>query len=116
MTLKECYAEFDGDYVGVIERLQREAMVTRFVKMFSEENLCVELCGAVEAGDVERAFCIAHTLKGNCLNLGFTCLLKAAEAMTEALRGGRLEEARQILGVLTKEYQRTVDAIRKLVP
>lgn len=114
MTLKEFYTAVDGDYGGVTARLQKEALVARFVKMFLKDDLCTKLCRAMERGEVKEAFQLAHTLKGNCLNLGLTRLLKTAEAVTEPLRAENSAEAMLYLDALVKEYQRTAEAINQL--
>lgn len=114
MTLQECYAMLNGDYTGVIERLKKEAMVIHFLKTFIEEDLCVKLGNAIAAGNAEAAFRAAHSLKGNCMSLGFTQLQKLAEDITERLRNGCLDKASDLLEPLAKEYERTVNIVRQL--
>ena len=59
--------------------------------MFIQEDSLAQLQRALAAGDGPAAFRAAHSLKGNCMSLGFTRLQKAAEAIAEPLRVNRLE-------------------------
>ena len=114
MTLKECYAAIGGDYNGVIKRLQKEDMVASFLKMFLKENFCEKLSNAIAAGEGNAAFCVVHTLKGNCMNLGFTKMQEISSGAANLLREGKIEEARPLLEDLMKEYRRTVETISRL--
>ena len=82
--------------------------------MFIQEDSLAQLQRALAAGDGPAAFRAAHSLKGNCMSLGFTRLQKAAEAIAEPLRVNRLEKALPLLAPLEEEYGRTVRTIREL--
>lgn len=116
MTLKECYEVMHGDYEGVTGRLVSESLVRKFVLKFLNDPSFGELCSAVESGDGETAFRASHTLKGICLNLGFTDLYKASSALTEKLRGNNVldEESKTLFEHVHEEYDRTIRAIKGL--
>ena len=76
MTIKECYEKVGSDYDGVLKRLGSEALVKRFAVKFLNDPSFQELTDGLAAQDGEKAFRAAHTLKGVCLNLGFTELYK----------------------------------------
>lgn len=114
MTLQACYAVLGGDYTGIIKRLKKEAMVIHFVKMFIQEDFYEKLKNATAAGNIEAAFRAAHSLKGNCMSLGFTQLQKLAGDITEQLRNGNLDGAAELLEPLAREHERTVNVILQL--
>lgn len=114
MTLKECYTLLEGDYTEVMDRLKKEEMVTHFLKLFAAEDFFTKLKAAIAAGDMQAAFRIVHSLKGNCMSLGFTQLQKIAETMTGPLRDNQLDEVVSLLTPLEKEYGRTVTIIGQL--
>ena len=78
MTIKECYEKVGSDYDGVLKRLGSEALVKRFAVKFLNDPSFQELTDGLAAQDGEKAFRAAHTLKGVCLNLGFTELYKVS--------------------------------------
>lgn len=114
MTPEEFYITIGESYTDVMERLKREDMIIRFIKMFAEENLLAKLKDAMASGNVKAAFVAAHSLKGNCMSLGFVRLQKIAEKMTELLRNDLPEEAAPLLKPLEREYERIIEIIRKL--
>ena len=81
MTIKECYEKVGSDYDGVLKRLGSEALVKRFAVKFLNDPSFQELTDGLAAQDGEKAFRAAHTLKGVCLNLGFTELYKTSCAL-----------------------------------
>ncbi len=112
MTLRECYAALGGDYEDVSSRLPSERLVQRFILRFLDDQSFALFRASMEAKNYDEAFRAAHTIKGVCQNLGFTCLLKSSSAMSDALRHGWTPEADALVNQLTADYQRTVDAIR----
>ena len=114
MTLRECYTAMGGDYAEVSGRLKKEEMIFRFVRMFAQEDMLSKLKNAMASGDVQAAFRAAHSLKGNCMSLGFTSLLKTAGAVMEPLRNGDLAGAAEQLEPLEREYERSVNLIVQL--
>lgn len=114
MTIKECYAAFDGNYDEVLSRLMREQTVQKFLFKFLDDKSYGLLIAAMDSGNSEEAFRAAHTIKGVCQNLAFTRLYKSSDAITEILRTGNLDEARAFLPTVAGDYQETVQAIQTL--
>lgn len=118
MTLRECYEAMHGDYEGVTGRLVSESLVRKFAVKFLNDPSFGELRSAIENGDGETAFRASHTLKGVCLNLGFSALYEASSALTEKLRGNNVldEESKTLFEHVREEYDRTISAIKGLDP
>ena len=102
MTLRECYEMMCGDYEGVTGRLVSESLVRKFAVKFLNDP----------------SFGASHTLKGICLNLGFTALFDASSDLTEKLRGNNTldDESKSLFARVHEEYDRTIQAIEKLDP
>lgn len=112
MSLKECYDIIGADYEDVMRRLREEGRVERFLGMFCRDRSFEELCAAMERGDYDGAFNAVHTMKGICMNLGFTALQQACCALTENLRDRRGNSDTAGIFEHTKEiYMKTVSAI-----
>lgn len=111
MNLRECFEAFGGDYEGVMGRLMTEQRVTKFLKMFVNDDNFANLCSAMSSGDYETAFRCAHTLKGMCANLGITNLQNSSGEITELLRGGVNNGADGLLPQVEADYKQAVDAI-----
>ena len=69
----------------------------------------------LENQDEELAFRSAHTLKGVCMNLGFTKLFEVSSALTEELRDREIKEnTTEMFEEVEREYTRTTEAIKGL--
>ena len=93
MNVRECYEAIDGDYEEVKRRFLTDARIRRFALLFLRDSSMEELRAAMRDQDCEKAFQAAHTLKGVCLNLGFSGLYKPVNIITELLRAGMYEKA-----------------------
>jgi len=58
-----------------------------FIK--SNQNKCVEIRKALDEGDIDMAYRLVHTLKGNAGQLGKTILQVAASDVEEQLKHGK---------------------------
>lgn len=114
MTLAECYAALEGDYEGVLGRMRSEKLIKKFVLKFLADPSLEKLKQALAEGNQEEAFRAAHTLKGMCLNLGFTKLGDSSEALTEAVRTAIPPNADALLQAVAADYEMTAAAIRAL--
>lgn len=112
MTLQECYAALGGDYEDVSARLHSDRLVQRFILRFLDDQSFALFLTSMREKRYDEAFRAAHTIKGVCQNLSFSSLLKSSSAMSDALRHGWTPEADALVGQLSADYQRTVDAIR----
>lgn len=63
MTAKECYELMDGNYENVLERLNSEKLIKKFLKKFVDDKSFSDITRYIEAGEQENAFRAAHTLK-----------------------------------------------------
>ena len=86
MTIKDFYRLINEDYTEVLGRLMNERIVTKFVCKFVQDPTYSNLEQALQQHQAEEAFIAAHTLKGLCLNLGFSHLGKIVSDLTELLR------------------------------
>lgn len=114
MTIKECYEELGADLDGALRRLMNEKLVEKFAVKFLADESFQKLDEAMKSGDYEEGFRAAHTLKGVTANLGFTKLQEVSSNMTEMLRNGKVPEDKNYVEAVRAEYERTVEAIRKL--
>lgn len=114
MTLRECYAALGGDYDETLKRLCTEKLVERFALKFLTDESFSALQKAMAEEKYEEAFRAAHTLKGVGLNLGFTKLYAASDALTEALRGGQKPSDDTLLERVEEEYKYTVALLKEV--
>ncbi len=112
MTLQECYAAMGGDYAGVSARLPSERLVRKFILKYLDDKSFDLLCTSMAEGNYEEAFRAAHTIKGMCLNLGFTALLDSSSRLSDALRHGWTPEADPLLEQVRADHLTVTAAIR----
>ena len=105
MDIKECYKEMGADYEDVLRRMGSDSLVERFTLRFLDDKSYQMIKDGIAAG--------AHTLKGVCLNLGFSSLYEVSAQLTEDLRGRVIEGSEAAQAAVDREYQRTENAIRR---
>lgn len=115
MTLEECYETMQGDYRDVMQRLMNESFVKRFLFKFLDSADLESLKASLAAEDYAEAFRFAHSLKGECMNLGISKLQRSSSELCEALRGGKPQvDISAMLSEVESDYIMTKDAIRRL--
>ena len=114
MNIRECYVAINGDYEGVKRRFLTDARIRRFALLFLQDSSMEELRAAMKDQNCEKAFQAAHTLKGVCLNLGFTGLYKPVNIITELLRTGMYEKALEQLEEVEKWYTIAEKGLKEL--
>ena len=119
MNLEKLYQEMGGDMADAVRRLGSIAAVERFLRMFAGDDTFAMLQAAMSAGDDQRAFRAAHTLKGLAANLGLVQLGlvqlgQAASALTEALRGSDMQRASALYPETAAAYRQACAAIGDL--
>lgn len=114
MNVRECYEKMGADFNDVLDRLGTEAIVARFAKKFPDDDSYAGIFKALDKGDLQEAFRAVHTLKGVCLNLGFTQLHKVSFELTELFRTGSIDGADELLEKLKEQYAMTVAAIKQI--
>ncbi|MDE6434947.1 MAG: Hpt domain-containing protein [Lachnospiraceae bacterium] len=103
------------DIDGASERFMGNmALLERFLKKFLEDKHFDELMEAFDAEDTEKAFQAAHTLKGVCGNLSLTTLFHITSDVTEHLRAGDMDLAKEKLPGMQEEYEKMIAVISKL--
>lgn len=75
------------------------------------ETSCVMPC--FEAGDLEKAYSNAHTIKGVVGNLSIDPLYKGYSGISSLLRDGKNDEARALLEKTLELEQPIVECIKK---
>lgn len=115
MTVQECYVKMGADYEGALGRLRKETLIRRFALKFLLDESYASLVRAIEEQDYDKAYQMAHTLKGTCANLSFTRLGGSAAELSDELRGRVVTEAVPALFSRVKEdYKVTIEALREL--
>ena len=116
MTIEECYREIGGNYAEVSGRLPSKRLIEKFAIKFLDDQSYAQLSQAMAAGSCADAFRAAHTLKGVSANLSFAQLRASSSSLTELLRGADTipAKASPLMDAVTRDYEMTVAAIRKL--
>ena len=114
MNIRECYEAINGDYEVVKRRFLTDARIRRFALLFLGDSSMDELRAAMSEKDCGKAFRAAHTLKGVCLNLGFTGLYEPVNIITEMLRAGEFEKALEEMEQVEKDYTTAEKGLREL--
>lgn len=121
MTLKEMYESIGSNYDNVLGRLMTEALVSKFVLLFQEDDSFGKLETSFNENNRDEAFRAAHTLKGVAQNLGFDRLYQKSSELTEFLRGREdglssenYNEAYRLYEQVKAEYDNTMAAIDSL--
>lgn len=115
MTVREFYEETGGDYDEVLARLKTDERIIKFAKMFAEDKSYQVLVRSLETENMDGAFRAAHTIKGMCQNMAFRRLFVSANEITERLRAGEFDGAKEMIGKVTEDYNLVVEGIRRLI-
>ena len=87
MITVEKLRQYGADADEALQRcMGNEMLYLKLVDRFIEQNAFPSLKEAIEKGDLEGAFHVAHSLKGVLGNLSLTPLFKVIYDMTELLR------------------------------
>ena len=117
MTIKECYEATGGDYSEILDRLGKEDRIVKFAKKFFQTGDMESLEESIKASDAENSFVIAHTMKGNALNIGFEVLAKKLSDLVELLRTRTMLNpnlARNLFDAAKAEYEKEKEVFSKL--
>lgn len=94
--------------------MNNEALMMKFLLRFPQDPNFPKLKAAMEAGDPSAAYTAAHSLKGVTGNLSMKSLFTHASSITEDLRRGDLDAARDKLPALESVYEATVRGLTSL--
>jgi two-component system sensor histidine kinase/response regulator len=102
------------------QALGREALLTTVLSRFIEKqrHFGEEIRQYLDAGDPHSAERLAHTLKGNCAQVGLEQLRQQAEGLEKALRGRQesAEAIEQRIARLQLPLAQTLDQIAQRLP
>ena len=101
--LKEFGADTDA---GLARCANNEALYLRLVGIALRELSSNDLGEAVAAGDLDRAFEIAHKLKGGVSNLALTPIAEPVCKITELLRSKTPGDLEALCGEIARETAR----------
>ncbi|WP_180326534.1 Hpt domain-containing protein [Raoultibacter phocaeensis] len=102
------------DYRGGVERFGgNAAMFEKFIFRYLDDDHYELLVQAIEAGDAEEGFRVAHTLKGVVGNLSFASYFELLEPLTEALRAGDIDAARPLMPSVAKAHEDVTAALER---
>ena len=93
---------------GILRCGNNEQLYLRLVKMVIDELASDALGEALRAGDPDKAFQIAHKLKGGVSNVALTPVAGPISMLTEMLRN-------KTLGDYKKQYDEIVKETEKLI-
>ena len=114
MTAEECYGLLGENYNEILERFGNEAMIKKFAISFIKDPSFADLKDALQKNDGERAFRAAHTLKGVCLNLGFSGLYQVSSDLTEKLRDHCTDGANELFKKVEEKYQSVISVLNAM--
>lgn len=112
--MKEFYEQLGLDYSEVLGRLGNDGIIRKFAIKFLSDTNFQDLKEGLEQKDAEKAFRAAHTLKGICLNLGFSNLYTPSNEITEKLRGREIKDCDELFAQVQAEYEKLAEAIKKI--
>lgn len=111
-NFKAAFISAGNDYSAALERVAGDAdLLCDLMQMFLADDNFANMKSAVAAGETEKAFRAAHSLKGSCGMLGMTLLYVAMVSITDELRHGNLNGAKTMLPAVEREYCGIVELI-----
>ncbi len=116
MSLQEFYAVIGGDYDSTLKILKTDERILKFVKLSAGDDTFSNCQAMLEQGNIPEAFRASHSLKGVCMNLGYSRLATSASALTENIRDGLLKDnTMDLFEVVKTDYLQLMEAIKELV-
>lgn len=94
--------------------MNNEALYKKFLLKFLEDRSYADLQENLSNNRVEASFASAHTLKGLSGNLGLEKMFRLLIPMAEALRNGKMEEARRHWPDVSAQYAAICKVIGQL--
>ena len=118
MTLRELYANIEGDYDQALRVLRVEKLMDKHIRKMAQNGVAERLLAAGKIMDATELFESAHAMKGACGNLGLVKLSELASQISEEFRPGSprtLTDAQvaDLVSQLEALYQKTVNGIRQ---
>lgn len=112
--LKQELCSWGIDWPDVSARFMgNDDLVIKFMLKFADDQSMEELTAALANGDTENAFKAIHTLKGVAGNLGMSVIHDDVCALTEILRVGSLDGAKEKYDRIKIKYDELIEIIAK---
>jgi HPt (histidine-containing phosphotransfer) domain-containing protein len=90
---------------GLSRCMNNEQFYFRLIRKVIEGNDVERLKNAVESGDLDTAFSVAHNLKGSTGNLALTPVYEPVSKMTELLRSRTQTDYAPFVDEISKNWQ-----------
>ncbi|MBQ9009135.1 MAG: Hpt domain-containing protein [Clostridia bacterium] len=118
MTLRELYAQIEGDYDQAIRVVRVEKLMDKHIRKLSDNGVVEKLLEAANGMDPVQLFEAAHAMKGVCGNLGLTRLADMASDIAEEYRPGNArkmtdEAVAAKIAEIRALYGKTTEGIRR---
>ena len=115
MEFQEVIDRLQVDEKALLNRFSgNRALMERFIRKFPQDKTFEELRQAESAGDTEKLFQAAHTLKGISGNLGMDRLYRLCSQLVEELRANRTEHTSEQYTAIQQEYERIIQCLSLL--
>lgn len=115
MGILDFYKITGSDFETTLANLRSEERILKFVKLFSQDPSFEQCRKGLEEKNAEDAFLGAHTLKGICLNMGFTRLQKSSSELTENLRDRTFKDnTQELFEAVRKDYEEIIENLKQL--
>ena len=115
-SFAEKFISAGNDYSALSARAcNDEELILTLMQMFIADDSFDNMCASMNAGETENAFRAAHSLKGSSGMLGFTALFEKMKVITDKLRGGDLDGAKEALPQTRSAYDEAVGLVKELI-
>ncbi len=102
------------DYDSGFERFSGlDAVYQKFLRMFPDDPNYNNAIEAINAGELDKAFNYAHTLKGTSGNLSLSDLYRTTSLLVDDLRIKKTDNLPALLEKVTESYEKTIKAIKE---
>ncbi|MBQ6519493.1 MAG: Hpt domain-containing protein [Anaerolineaceae bacterium] len=105
MTIQELEIFGANTKEGLTRCLNNESFYLSLVRKFAQEDKIEQLRAAAEARDFDKAFGIAHNLKGSTGNLALTPLYKPIAEMSDLLKVRTDMDYSPYIEEITRQFQ-----------
>ena len=100
------------DYESGLDRFDgNEQLFEKFIKRFYDDTNLDKLRKALDQDDTEGAYRVAHAQKGVVGTLSFTRYYSLISLVSESLRNGNIESAKENFGAVEKAHADVLAAI-----
>lgn len=115
-NFKNKFISAGNDYSALLERTcGDEELIMTLMQLFLDDDSWNSMCRFMENGETENAFRSAHSLKGSSGMLGFTALFEKLKVITDKLRGGDLDGAKEVFDETKSAYEAAVELVKEFV-